>query len=112
MYGSEQPVVPANKILRWGIVLALVLLAGFGLWYVLSHGALRVSSNSKTAEISVTLVTETDKVAATGKNGSLFSVLPNGDYIVTAQDGQKQQKTFVTVSALAQKKYPSIRQSF
>lgn len=103
MYVSDQPTIAASRIIRWAIVLALVLLAGFGLWYVLSHGALRVSSNSKTAEISVTLVTETDKVAATGKNGSLFSVLPNGDYIVTAQDGQRQQKTFVTVSAFGTK---------
>ena len=99
MYGSEQTAVPLSKIVRWAILAVLALLVAYGIWYAFNHGALRVSSNSKAAEITVTPAIDPETVSATGSDGSLFTVLPNGDYIVIAKEGEKQQKTLVTVSA-------------
>ncbi len=79
----------------------LLILTGYGLWYILNHGALKVISDSRTAEITITPTNETDLIKASGNKGSLTAILRNGTYIVTVKDGQKQQKTFVSVSAFS-----------
>lgn len=103
MNNTGEPLITKQRLMRWTIAIVLLILAGYGIWYVLNHGALKVSSTSKTAEITVTPALNTVKVEATGKQGSLFTVLRNGEYIVTVKDGQKQQRSFVTVTSFGTK---------
>lgn len=84
------------RIIRWLIGTVLLGLIAWGLVILLTHGAVDLGTNDKSTEITVIKNDKSEQIKATGK-GSLFAILPNGTYIVSAKNSTSIQRSEVTV---------------
>ncbi len=76
------------------VVITLLLLA----WYLFTHGAVSISTNSKTAVVSIAPEDNQTSESTKSSDGQLFSILGTGTYIVTATEGDKQVKQLIVVT--------------
>jgi hypothetical protein len=95
----ENPRYTPQRLVRYGVLLVIAILAIVAVWFAFTHGGIQVKTTSDSAKITVAPERNenTSSASATGK--SLFSIVKNGTYIVTVKDGAKQTRTTIQVSS-------------
>ena len=96
---NDTELFPLRKIiLIFAAVVGLVLVAWL-IWYIATHGyvTLRATESSK---ITIARLDSSGKPVATATS-RFAGMLPNGDYIVTAQDSTQQTREHIKVAPFA-----------
>ena len=95
---NQNPLLTPRQALAYASALLVIILVGLLGWYIFTHGALRVTTTSGSADISVAPINDEVTPAAKKTGNSMFTLLKNGRYIVTVKDGDKQIRTTLEVT--------------